>query len=42
MRKREGIEPRNVRHTVGADLVNNREGYVTGVERQDSREPTGV
>jgi hypothetical protein len=42
MRKREGIEPRNGEETVGADLVNNREGYVTGVERQDSHEPTGV
>ncbi len=41
MRKREGIEPRNTQN-VGADLVKNREGYVNGVDRQDSREPTGV
>ena len=29
MRKREGIEPRNG-ETVGADLVNNREGDING------------
>ena len=27
---------------VGADLVNNREGYINGVQRHDSHEPTGV
>ena len=27
---------------VGADLVSNREGHVNRVNRQDSREPTGV
>ncbi len=41
MRQREGIEPRNPQ-TVGADLVKNREGDINGVDRQDSREPTGV
>ena len=41
MRKREGIEPRNP-PIVGADLVNNREGDITGVNRQGSDEPTGV
>ncbi len=41
MRKREGIEPRNGEN-VGADLVNNREGNINRVDRQDSREPTGV
>jgi RNA-directed DNA polymerase len=42
MRKREGIEPRNVRHTVGADLVNNREGDIKSVYGHDAGEPTGV
>src|SRR6266850_1980496 len=42
MRKREGMEPRNVRHTVGADLVNNREGYIKSVHSHDAGEPTGV
>ena len=41
MRKREGIEPRNG-ESVGADLVNNREGDINRVNRQDSRELTGV
>jgi hypothetical protein len=41
MRKREGIEPRNV-HTVGADLVNNREGHIKRVYGHDAGEPTGV
>ena len=41
MRKREGIEPRNGEH-VGADLLNNREGDINGVDCQDSHEPTGV
>ena len=41
MRKREGIEPRNGEN-VGADLVNNREGDINGVDRHDSHEPTGV
>src|SRR5262245_29311603 len=41
MRKREGIEPRNV-HTVGADLVNNREGEIKSVHGHDAGEPTGV
>lgn len=41
MRKREGIEPRNPL-LVGADLVNNREGNISGVDRHDSYEPTGV
>lgn len=41
MRKREGIAPRNP-PTVGADLVKNREGEITGVNCQDSHEPTGV
>ncbi len=27
---------------VGADLVNNREGYINGVQRHDSHELTGV
>ena len=42
MRKRDGIEPRNVRHSVGADLVNNREGDIKSVDSQDASEPTGV
>ncbi len=41
MRKREGIETRNDQ-SVGADLVSNREGYINGVHRHDSHEPTGV
>ncbi len=41
MRKREGIEPRNTQ-TVGADLLKNREGEITGVSSHDSYEPTGV
>jgi hypothetical protein len=42
MRKREGIEPRNVRSIVGADLVNNREGEIKSVHGHDAGDPTGV
>ena len=42
MRKREGMEPRNVRHTVGADLLNIREGHIKSVDSHDAGEPTGV
>jgi hypothetical protein len=42
MREREGIEPRNERRIVGADLLSNREGHIQGAKGQGSREPTGV
>jgi hypothetical protein len=32
MRKREGIEPRYERETVGADAVRNAEGYIKGAD----------
>ena len=42
MRKREGIEPRDERIIVGADLLSNREGAIRGANGQGPREPTGV
>jgi hypothetical protein len=42
MRKREGIEPRYVQRTVGADVVSKTEGYIRGAEGHGPREPTGV
>ena len=42
MRKREGIEPRDARRSVGADLLSNKEGHIQGAQSQGSREPTGV
>src|SRR5918992_377889 len=42
MRTREGIEPRDERIIVGADLVSNREGSIRGANGQGPREPTGV
>src|ERR687893_633116 len=32
MRKREGIEPRYERETVGADVVSNTEGHINGAD----------
>jgi hypothetical protein len=42
MRKREGIEPRYVQRSVGADVVSKTEGHIRGVEGHGPREPTGV
>jgi hypothetical protein len=42
MRTREGIEPRDERKTVGADMVSNMEGSIRGANGQGPREPTGV
>jgi hypothetical protein len=42
MHMREGIEPRDERIIVGADLLSNREGHIQGAKSQGSREPTGV
>ena len=42
MRTREGIEPRDERIIVGADLLSNREGSIRGANGQGPREPTGV
>jgi hypothetical protein len=42
MRKREGIEPRYGKRSVGADLVSNREGDLKGPNGQGPGEPTGV
>jgi hypothetical protein len=42
MRKREGMEPRDERLIVGADLLSNRKGHSQGAQGQGSREPTGV
>ena len=42
MRKREGIEPRYERLSVGADVVSNTEGYIRGAEGHGPREPIGV
>src|SRR6266850_2940179 len=42
MRQREGIEPRDERRIVGADLLSNREGSIRGTKGHGPREPTGV
>ena len=42
MRKREGIEPRDERRIVGADMISNMEGSIRGANGQGPREPTGV
>jgi hypothetical protein len=42
MRKREGIEPRYERLSVGADVVSNTEGDIRGAEGHGPREPIGV
>ncbi len=33
MRKREGMEPRDEREIVGADMVSNMEGHIEGAEQ---------
>jgi hypothetical protein len=42
MREREGIEPRDERLTVGADVFSITEGYIRGAEGHGPREPIGV
>ena len=42
MRQREGIEPRYVQRSVGADVVSKTEGYIRGAEGHGPCEPTGV
>ena len=42
MHKREGIEPRYVQKTVGADVVSKTEGHIRGADGHGPREPTGV
>jgi hypothetical protein len=42
MRKREGIEPRYERLTVGADVFSITEGSIRGADGHGPREPTGV
>jgi hypothetical protein len=42
MRMREGMEPREEQRIVGADMVSNMEGSISGANDQGPREPTGV